>query len=38
MPNQGIVASKPYVSLDHRHEELSTRGWTVLTPANSPMT
>jgi hypothetical protein len=21
-----------HVSLDHRHEELSTRGWTVLTP------
>ena len=32
MSDQGIVASKSYVSLGHRHEELSARGWTVLTP------
>jgi hypothetical protein len=31
MSDQGIAASRPYVSLDHRHEELSVRGWTVLT-------
>jgi len=33
MLDQGIVASTPYVSLGHRHDELSSRGWTVLTPA-----
>ena len=32
MSDQGIVASAPYVSLGHRHGELSARGWTVLTP------
>jgi hypothetical protein len=32
MSDQGIVASKPYIALGHRHEELSARGWTVLTP------
>ena len=32
MSDQGIVASQPYISLGHRHEELSTLGWTVLTP------
>ena len=32
MSDQGIVASKLYVSLGHRHEELSARGWTVLAP------
>ncbi|MDI2591847.1 TauD/TfdA family dioxygenase [Pseudomonas sp. N3-W] len=30
MSDQGIVVSRPYVALDHRHEELSARGWTVL--------
>lgn len=32
MSDQGIVASKPYIALGHRHEELLARGWTVLTP------
>jgi alpha-ketoglutarate-dependent taurine dioxygenase len=32
MSDHGLAVSAPYVALGHRHEELATQGWTVLTP------